>query len=265
MTRPNIPPGDKIIELLMKEDQFFKNETDEPWATFLSNGIKTHSRIDGEKYTKRITQLYYNAFHRGISESTLKSIRNTLKAYADLEGITKFTYQRVAGDYGNIYYDLANEQNEMVEISGQSVNIIKSNDSIIFNRHNYQKQQPYPEKGGALKNLKKYINIRAEDALLFTVYLVSCFIPDIQHPLLILHGESGQGKSTVSKIISELVDPHQGELFKIPEKDDDFYSLIDKHWLLSFDNISRNLIYPIRSVMSVDDRYYDSPADFIHN
>jgi hypothetical protein len=268
-TEHNFNTGE-LIEKLMKEDYFFKDILDIPMVSFTANETREYREVNSSKYRSRISRLFYEQTGKGISESTMKSIINTLNAYADTKDDVRETFLRIAGKNGKIFYDLANSLNEMIEISNNGVKVIGPNDEVIFNRFSHQKTQPYPQAGGKLSMIQKYVNICKDDALLFCVYIVSCFIPDLQHPICILHGEAGQGKTTVAKVISELVDPYKGELLKIPDKDDAFYAILDKHWLLPFDNISHittkrsdefcqtttGITYPARVLFTTNDAKY---------
>ncbi len=259
-----------ILKTLIEEDYFFKDRFDYPMVSFQLNGIKQYCMVDSQKYRSRISRLMYEKTARGISDSAMKTILNTLKAHADAVGIVKNTFLRIAGTNDKIIYDLANEKNEMIEISTEGIQVLKPNNEIIFSRFNHQKAQPYPLEGGKLGKILKYVNVDDSDRLLFCFYLISCFIPDIQHPICILHGMSGQGKSMASKFISEIVDPYKGELLNIPYKDDAFHSLLNKHWLLPFDNISTisknrsddfcktttGITYPARELYTTNDTKY---------
>lgn len=48
-----------------------------------------------------------------------------------------------------------------------------------------------------LELIVKSFNFKSrKDAILYLVYLATCYIPDIAHPVLILHGEREAAKST---------------------------------------------------------------------
>jgi hypothetical protein len=118
---------------------------------------------------------------------------------------------------------------------------IRDEPPIIFKRFAHQKPQSAPLRGGDLKALLKYINLPNEnDQLLFLVYVVSAFIPDFPHPLLILHGVQGAGKSTPMAIMKDLIDPSSlGDGFSTPKDVFDFGQTASHHQFLYYDNLSR--------------------------
>jgi len=69
---------------------------------------------------------------------------------------------------------------------------------------------------------------------------VSAFIPDFPHPLLILHGVQGAGKSTPMSIMKDLIDPSSlGDGFSTPKDVFDFGQTASHHQFLYYDNLSK--------------------------
>lgn len=227
-----------LTEILIAEDILFKDEKKRAWATCNVNGVKQHLLIEGEEYGLRISKVYLDNYDCGIQAGETKSIIATLKAQAIHYGDTKKTHLRVAQMDGKIYYDLSNESNEMVEVDQDGYRVISANDEIIFERYRHQIPQKHPTPSDKLK-IGKYVNISKSDSLLFSVYIVSLFIPDIQHPILVLYGESGRGKSTISKIVKRIADPSHTNLFMPTKNVDDLYLTMAEHWVVAFDNISK--------------------------
>ena len=70
--------------------------------------------------------------------------------------------------------------------------------------------------------IKKHFNIPTkEERLLFALYLVSCFIPDINCPVLILYEEKGSGKSSCLRKIRQVISPSSADLTGMPKTLDD--------------------------------------------
>jgi hypothetical protein len=89
-------------------------------------------------------------------------------------------------------YDLTNKNWEFVKITPSYWSIIKN--EIIFRRYNNQQPQVYPLKEyepDIFDKFMKLVNIKSNDEetkLLLKCYIISLFIPDIQKPVLMLHG-----------------------------------------------------------------------------
>ena len=89
-----------------------------------------------------------------------------------------------------------------------------------------------------MKNILKYIPI-TRFSTLFLCWLVTCFVPDIDHPLLNICGEKGSGKSTVNEILKSLIDPSILDTLKLPNDQRSLVVSLQQHWFAPFDNVSR--------------------------
>jgi hypothetical protein len=83
-----------------------------------------------------------------------------------------------------------------------------------------------------LTNLKE-----DQDRILLKVYIVSLFIPDIPHAMLILHGEKGSAKSTLQTLIKLLVDPGKPVLLTIHNDRTEFIQQLGHNYTAYYDNV----------------------------
>lgn len=228
-----------LVEELKQEDVFFHDPFRNAWVQFQKGNHKEVCPVNSDHYKNRIYALYIERLQETPTENDLKFAASICEAYAKYECVERNLYLRLAEIDSKIYYDLTNENREIVEVDTTGYQIINS-DSILFQRYDFQNRQDYPvDTGGKIIDLLKYLNISKDDSLLFIVYLISCFIPDIQHPILLLHGESGSGKSTISSIVKELVDPCAFDVTSLPDDDEDFFLVISQNWVTVFDNVTK--------------------------
>jgi hypothetical protein len=74
--------------------------------------------------------------------------------------------------------------------------------------------------------------------MLFSVLLISLFIPNIPKPILILSGESGGAKTTTFNIIKRIVDPGSTDTIAFPKQINDLVQILDHNYVNCFDNVS---------------------------
>ena len=98
--------------------------------------------------------------------------------------------------------------------------------------------QVTPVSGGNPDDVFEFLNISNDHQLLFLVYIITNFIPDIPHPVLHPHGEKGAGKTTMFKIIKKLCDPSSIEALIMPRDAQQLVQVIAHHQVCLFDNIS---------------------------
>ena len=108
----------------------------------------------------------------------------------------------------------------------------------IFRREAHQKPQfaPNNKKGNPWK-IFEFINYPEGKKLLIMVYIISCFVPDIPHPIPIIYGPPGSGKSLLMEFMRDIIDPSRAPKLKIPKGDKDLVQTFDHHYAPFFDNL----------------------------
>lgn len=145
-------------------------------------------------------------------------------------------YNRVAKFDGHFWYDLTNERWEAVKINNKTW-VIEDNFPPLFIRLTHQKKQVIPTKGGNVWDLFEFIKVPDNKKLLFLIYIISCFVPDIPHPVIIIFGPAGSGKSMTMEFVREIIDPSQAPRLKTPKKDKEIVQVFDHHYATYFDNL----------------------------
>jgi hypothetical protein len=70
------------------------------------------------------------------------------------------------------------------------------------------------------------------------VFLVSCFIPNFPHVMLVIFGAQGSSKSTLSKLARLVTDPSIIEVASLPNSTKELIQVLAHHYLIFFDNLS---------------------------
>jgi hypothetical protein len=155
-----------------------------------------------------------------LNTENLNNVLRILEAKAASSKIQRDLHLRVAkettdneNDVNNgtsILYDLTNEDWQTVRITHRGWNIEYT--PVVFRRYSNQKPQVYPSKEyppEIFDNFMDLTNVKdsEDNKMLFKVYIIALFYPDIQHPALMLYGEKGTAKSTLQELIKMLSDP----------------------------------------------------------
>ena len=137
-----------------------------------------------------------------------------------------------------IFYDLSDERWQVVKITKDGWDIV-SNPPILFRRYGHQKPQVLPSENGDIKLLLPFLNLQGEDdKILFLVWLVSCFLPHIPHPIPVLYGPQGSAKSTLFKLVKAILDPSIMPFLSMPKDLNELVQRLDHHWFVPFDNLT---------------------------
>jgi len=177
--------------------------------------------------------------NKAANSSALSAAINVLEARARFEGKQYALHNRVALHDGAIYYDLADRQWQAVKVTDDGWEII-SNPPILFRRYAHQRPQLEPVSGGNLQDLLRFVNLSdPSQQLLALVYLVSCLVPDIPHPIPVVYGSQGSAKSTFLRLLRRLIDPSATEILSFPRDFRELVQQLSHHWTPYYDNLSR--------------------------
>lgn len=146
-------------------------------------------------------------------------------------------HNRVSKTEGALWYDLSNSEWQAVKISENGWEIV-DHPPALFRREQHQKPQVFPNgEYGDIWMFFDSVNVSENKKLILLVYMVSCFIPDIPHPVIIIYGPPGSGKSMLMEFLRDIIDPSQVPKLKIPKGDKDIVQNFDHHYAPFFDNL----------------------------
>ncbi|MDD3307676.1 MAG: hypothetical protein PHO29_11365 [Acetobacterium sp.] len=230
-----------IIEAL-SECEFFHDWEDEAYAVVPSGNHREILKISGKKFGQFLKQQYYLKKKSAPGKDAINEALEIAEMKAIFEGEERILEKRVAMTKDDeIFYDLADSEGRIVKIN-QYECVVINDPSVSFIRKASMKPQVVPDLEVQPVQLvvliKKYLRITREgDVYLFVIYLITCFIKNMPHPILLVHGEKGAAKSTIMKLIKRIVDPCVQDLLAIPNAIDDLSLVLNNHYLPSFDNV----------------------------
>lgn len=227
-----------LLELCDKRSlKPFLNEANDPYAAV---PVESHTEIflmDSKDFSLWLQNLYYQETKRPIRAESLSQVVNILSAkakFGNKECIHLFN--RVAPHGGAFWYDLTNAAWQAVEVTADGWEV-NSSPPILFNRYRHQNEQVLPQRNGDISKIFRYVNVK-EFRTLFLSWLVSCFVPEIPHPMPILFGEKGAAKSTACILLKRLMDPSALDTLTLSNDQRTLVVNLQQHYVLPFDNVS---------------------------
>lgn len=207
---------------------------------------------EGEKVLPLISEetemnykmIYRKCKHRMITKKELDEAFEEMKLDAYQNRLEYSLESRIFNDGESVYYNLDDGNGNVIAIENGEVEIAKL-DSVIFKTDSTSKQQNTPTLDVdpfVLPDLvRKHFPLRSEkDVILLSLYLVSAFVgKEIAHPVLLLNGSPGSGKSWTAKILQEIIDPQKTELLSAPQNRDDMAIRMNASYLVVWDNMRR--------------------------
>lgn len=234
------PLAQKVIAaVLEQEPKLFVDQYGESYAHIQTEGHAETLPMRGRKFALWTRKLFWEGADRTIGQDTLTTAIATLEGKATFEGETVHLHNRVAKHSESYWYDLTDPAWSAIRVTESGWEQVAS-PPILFRREAHQKAQCIPVGSGDIRLLLPFLNIPSEaHRTLLLVYIVSCFVPDIPHPIPVIHGDHGSAKSTLLRMMRRIIDPSETELLSLPKPDEAIQQLAH-HWTPYYDNV-RNL------------------------
>lgn len=232
-----------VAQLLLEiaeEFEYWHNDEREAYADLRINHHQETYRVRSKPFKTLLTGELYKRHDRTVGSETLQQVLLVLEAKAIHDAPERQVYLRVAIVDGMIYYDLGTADWRIVKITAdKGWTIIEyHNCPVRFRRPSHQLALPVPEPEGDLSALKELMNLEGDSWTLLVCWLLFSLYPDYPHPILILHGEQGTGKSFRARLLKALIDPGKSPLMPEPKDLRDLAIAANNRWLLAFDNLS---------------------------
>ncbi|CAN5776192.1 hypothetical protein BH23THE1_BH23THE1_18030 [soil metagenome] len=221
---------------------------------YITIRIKDHVEcipLNSSRFKGIVRNEYFDREGRILSEDKLEGILKLLESEMmfsidDLKKIELSLRVAAQKERPNVfYYDLTNPQWEIVKISYNGWEVLKSNDLPLFKRYECNcSPQVTPststqdnEKG--FKEFLKLFNVQSgKDKVLLSVYLISLFIPEIPKVILVVKGNGGGAKTTAFRMIKNIVDPGTADDFSFSKQVNDVIQTLEHQYVIFFDNVS---------------------------
>lgn len=234
-----ITQSQKLVELVgINEVTLFHTPDRDCWGSIEIGGHKEHWPIKSKSFRRYLSQKFFDLEGKPPTSQAMLDALNVIEARAQFEGAEENVYVRIAEHDNAIYLDLCNDDWEVVKVTKKGWQVIK-NPRIRFRRTKGALALPYPERGGSIEELRKFVNVADEASWqLVVAFILACLEPNGPYPILLLYGAQGSAKSTTARVIKELVDPSIVSLRGMLKDERELAIAAKNSWILSFDNVS---------------------------
>ena len=234
------------------------------FVAFQEEGHRTLHPLRSPRIRRWLRQLYYEAHGSAPNDEALKQSIDTLEA----RGFAPITrrhavFRRVARIDETIWIDLCDERWRAVKVTRHGWEVVDT-PPVFFERPQGADALPEPVRllasGGdslpdgsseamrrgrldALDQLFTLLNVSdgpegQERRILITAWMLMALSGRGDHPVLVLNGEHGGGKSTAMSIVRSLCDPHRVDRRGQPKDAEAVRTAAANSAILSYDNLS---------------------------
>lgn len=228
--------ADILIDLV-SQAEFFSDYSEETYCSIRVDEHVEVYKLSTLKFKMWLTKIFFDETGKAITAESMKQVLGVSNMKALIEGQSRQVSKRCIKYGEKIYYDLCNEQWNIVEINEVGWNIIDNN-LPRFVRNKNMKAQVVPEKFDDLFILNNFYRFKnKDDKILHMVDIVTKFIPDIPHPIVVIYGEKGSSKTTSMRKDRNIVDPAIRDIVSMPTSNSDLGIVLNNNYMPCFDNI----------------------------
>lgn len=253
--------------------EFYSDVQDDSiiYAEFIVPG-EFDDEPDREKFVKinhpllesYLRQMVIPKSKKKTSESKMiQSVKDVVTLYGNPDKVSPKV--RTAGKLtgGLLEYDLRNDDAQYVQVTSDGWQISEQHQcKFLRSTHGLPQVLPKPPTKSLLTLLHSYVKCNKKSLILFAVWLVQAFCEG-SHSILLVMAAKGCGKSTLSKIVRQIIDPSKLSAATMPKKQDDLTVLLANTYVAVFDNtdevskdISNLLCSAVTGATAVKREYY---------
>lgn len=144
---------------------------------------------------------------------------------------------RLAAQDDQAVLDLGSASGEVVVVEAGRWEV-RTRSPVLFRRSELTAELPRPVGGGSIEDLQPLVNVTDDAWPLLLGWLVMALIPQGAHPILLLTGVQGAGKTTTARTLVHLLDPGPAPLRSSPKDPEEWAVAAAGSWVVGIDNLS---------------------------
>ena len=230
--------ADALLRLGLAGAALFHSDERVAFADVVVAGKRKTWQLSDPGFGECLLHQYFLEQRKAPGLAAMKSTIRSLSAYAVFQGEQHEVHLRIAESGGRMYLDLADAAGHGVEIDTGGWRVL-GNPPVRFRRTPGMRSLPLPQRGGAVHQLRQFVNLSDNDFTLFVAVLLSAFRVGRPQPVLVLCGEEGAAKTTLARIHRLLIDPSSVPLRTLPTTVRDLFIFAHNEYALGFDNVSK--------------------------
>jgi putative DNA primase/helicase len=220
---------------------FWHDAAKNAYATFEIKGHRENHRIASKDFGRWIAAMAYAEGFTPPSSSTLGDALRVFEAKAINEGPLRAPFKRVGERDGRWFIDPGYDDWSLIEITPDGWSPLARHDLPMIRSAAMRAMPLLPRLDAApsIDVLRPFVN--ADDAAfpLVVAWLIAALWPRGPYPILILQGEQGTAKSSLTRLLRQIVDPNAAPLRTMPRDEMDLLVSATHSHVLSLDNLSR--------------------------
>ena len=238
--KPHAPSTAQFLyTVAVNHASYFKDQYGECYALITHGRVVKQIPTTSSDFDEWLSGQFKEHFDKIVSTSTITNLKVLLASEAKKK---HYLYNRCAEYKGKFYYDLANDDWDVVEIDSAGWRITKA-PVPLFRRYSHQLEAKIERDITRTPNqiFEEYFKIHpplSQDNTQFQACLIPArFLPNVPVPCDIIHGAENSGKSTATRFLTTITDPNITPILSLKTDDLEQVKLqLSQRWHIGFDN-----------------------------
>lgn len=234
--------ADRLVQLALDRFTLGRSDSDGPYAV-PKTGPRLVRLLRGSSQSLRaeLAQLFYALEGKAPNAGALADALMVLEGMAGQQSAAalalRIAQYEAPNGTAHIVLDLGDATGRAVVIDADGWRVV-DRPPVLFRRTALTSPLPVPQRGGQLEEFRDLLNVTDESWQLLRGALVAAYIPDVPHPIVLLTGEHGTGKTSAAKRLVQLLDPSAAPVRAQPHKEDDWGVTANGSYVIGIDNVS---------------------------
>lgn len=229
----------EIMKNIVDEVEFSKDKNNEEviYALYRFEKHYEFCEISSARFKAFLNQRFRDEVGDEYAYANFSKILYVKKDETILYGDSVQPYTRIAGNKKHIVYFLADRAWNSVIVTKSGWEIRQQLKYMFLKKANTKEQvKPVRCSENIDDLLRAFINMDDDNYILFKVNLIQYFFDSSSHFISIISSEHGTGKSTLTKIMREIVDPAVAMQACIPDSPEEIKNHLANNKFVAFDN-----------------------------
>jgi hypothetical protein len=228
--------ADRILLLALDRFELGRTSKGETFAVE-KTGANVAIRLDGSAMKDTLASLYFDE-NASVAGSTPSEEAITVLRGQAMKTEPRELAIRYARHGDAVVVDLGRVDGKAVEIDAAGWRVVDRS-PVLFERTGLVGELPIPVEGGSVEDLRGLLNIGDDDFDVLVGWIVAAMLPEIAHPILMLGGGQGTGKTTAARMIVGVLDASDAPTRTQPRDVETFALSVAASWATVFDNVSK--------------------------
>ncbi len=232
----NVPQATELVQIAESRYRFAADMTGGVFAVEHNGPNLAHPLKGHHGLRQQLAAAYFTTYGRAPSSNALTDAVSVIEGRA-LNSTREQIELRIAPHGKGVVLDLGTADGRCVIVTPTGWRVSERS-PVVFRRTELTNPLPDPIPGGSIDALRDVLNVTVGSWQALVAWLTASLIPNLPHPVLLLTGEQGTGKTTAARMIAELIDPSGAPLIAPPDRIERWFEAANGSWVIGIDNLS---------------------------